>query len=171
MFADAIIGLNLGTNWLSHCVLGSLLHFEHLKKDYGFKNAGQVGQLIHCIAKQLNILPLKAKEIVCKLLKVNDSKYFEGQNLFYATCKNDGEIVVYKENGVTCEESHLVSSGLDWGLECHYYPNWMSSPRDFTKSGYVVHMSSLDKPDLAGEGLLYPCEEPIAFCCKTFIRW
>jgi hypothetical protein len=100
----------------------------------------------------LNILPLKAKEIVCKLLKVNDSKYFdlvfEGQNLLYAARKDDGETYVHKVNGVSYEVSHLVSGGFDWGLDSHYYPKWMSTQCDFTKSSHVAHMSSLENKEL-----------------------
>jgi hypothetical protein len=32
MFADAIIGLHMGTNWLDYSVPGSLLHLDCLKK-------------------------------------------------------------------------------------------------------------------------------------------
>jgi hypothetical protein len=148
MFADAIIGLHLDTNWLGHCVPGSLLQLDRLKKDYGFRSNNQVGQLIHCIAKRLNILPLKAEEIVCKLLKGSDSNYFdlifEDQNLFYASRNEQGEITVHKVDGATCEVTHLVTGGFDWGLGSHYYPKWMSASHDFSKSSNVVHMASLD---------------------------
>ena len=148
MFADAIVGLHLGSNWLRHCIPGSGKHLNRLKKQYGFQYAPQVSQLIHSIASQLNILPMKAEEIVCKLLKGNDSKYFdpvfEGQNLFYVDRNDDGEIEVHKVNGETGEVSKLASGGFDLGVGSHYYPSWMSTQRDFSTSGNVVHMSSVE---------------------------
>jgi hypothetical protein len=152
IFADAIIGLHLGTRWLGHCLPGSDCHLDRLKKQFGFQYAPQVSQLVHCIAQRLGILPLKAEEIVCKLLKDDDSKYFdvifEGQSLFFARRNDDGEIVVYKVDGATCEITKLTGGGFDWAVGTHYYPSWMSRDRDFSVSGNVVHMSSMENKGL-----------------------
>lgn len=154
MFADSILGLHLGTNWLAHCIPGSDIHFKRLKeRPFNFKFAHQVPQLVHCIAQRLNILPLKAEEILCKTLKTHDSKYwdvvFQGQSLYFVARNDDGEIVVFKVDGITCEVTQHITGGYDWNTGSHYYPSWMSRDKDFSSSGNIVHMASL-----ANKGIL-----------------